>query len=106
MSKFNLMRQPKSDLLLFFSSGSTELASGIVSTALQCGTSRCPTEDLELENPVIITIEHSEEVKVSNHGFPYTRAALLSLYQTRLMENETSSTECVFWDFIRYAAGP
>ena len=46
------------------SSDSTELGSGIVSTALQCGTSRCPTEDLELENPVIITIEHSEEVRV------------------------------------------
>ena len=46
------------------SSDSTELGSGIVSTALQCGTSRCPTEDLELENPVIITIEHSSEVRV------------------------------------------
>ena len=33
-----------------------------MSTALQCGTSRCPTEDLT--NPVIITIEHLETVRV------------------------------------------
>ena len=41
-----------------------ELGSGIVSTALQCGTGRCPTESLELNTPVRITIRHSEEVKV------------------------------------------
>ena len=35
----------------------SELASGIVSTALQCGTGRCPTDDLQLDTPVRITIE-------------------------------------------------
>ena len=39
---------------------STELGSGIVSTALQCGAERCPT-DL-LETPVTITMQHSEQV--------------------------------------------
>ena len=48
----------------FVSAYSTELGSGIVSTALQCGTGRCPTENLELDTPVRITIRHSEEVKV------------------------------------------
>ena len=43
---------------------STKLASGIVSTALQCGTRRCPTDDLQLDTPVRITIEHSDSVKV------------------------------------------
>ena len=42
----------------------SELASGIVSTALQCGTGRCPTDDLQLNTPVMITIEHSNTVKV------------------------------------------
>ena len=45
-------------------SSSTELASGIVSTGLQCGTRRCPTDDLRLDTPVRITIEHSDSVKV------------------------------------------
>ena len=45
-------------------SSSTELASGIVSTGLQCGTRRCPTGDLQLDTPVRITIEHSDTVKV------------------------------------------
>ena len=42
----------------------SELASGIVSTALQCGTGRCPTDDLQLDTPVRITVEHSENIKV------------------------------------------
>ena len=36
-----------------------------MSTALQCGTKRCPTDDLQLETPVRITIEHSDTVKVA-----------------------------------------
>ena len=48
----------------FVSAYSTELGSGIVSTALQCVSGRCPTENLELDTPVRITIRHSEEVKV------------------------------------------
>ena len=44
---------------------STELASGIVSTALQCGSGRCPTDDkFGLFNPVLITIQHSDNLKV------------------------------------------
>lgn len=43
---------------------STELGSGIVSTALQCGTERCPTDDLELSTPVWIIFDHSKIVKV------------------------------------------
>ena len=44
---------------------STELASGIVSTALQCGTGRCPTDDLVLNSPVLVSIQHSDVIKVS-----------------------------------------
>ena len=46
---------------------SSKLASGIVSTALQCGTGRCPTDDLQLDTPVRITIEHSDTVKVVHY---------------------------------------
>ena len=41
------------------SCNSSVLASGVVSTALQCGTGRCLTDDLELNNPVRLTIQHS-----------------------------------------------
>ena len=40
------------------------LGSGIVSTALQCGAEKCPTDDLELDTPVLITIQHSDTIKV------------------------------------------
>jgi hypothetical protein len=43
----------------------TRLISGIVSTALQCGNEQCPTNTLELNTPVVVTIHHSEEVEVS-----------------------------------------
>ena len=52
-------------LLYYHTCNSTELASGIVSTALQCGTGRCPTDDLELINPVLVSIQHSDVIKVS-----------------------------------------
>ena len=51
---------------------STELGSGIVSAALQCGTGRCPTENLELDTPVRITIQHSEEVEVHENSHTHT----------------------------------
>ena len=51
----------------YISSCSSELASGIVSTGLQCGTGRCPTDDLQLDTPVRITIEHSDTVKVVHY---------------------------------------
>ena len=38
--------------------------SGIVSTGLQCENELCPTEDLELGSPILITIQHSDSVKV------------------------------------------
>lgn len=48
-------------IIVFFSS---ELGSGVISTALQCGTGSCPTSMLELSEPVLITIQHSEMVEV------------------------------------------
>ena len=54
-----------SDINVGFPTCSTQLGSGIGSTALQCGTRLCPTDRIELEKPVIITIKHSEEVQVS-----------------------------------------
>ena len=44
------------------------LASGVVSTALQCGTGRCLTNDLDLSSPVLVTIQHSNITKV--YSFP------------------------------------
>ena len=41
--------------------------SAIVSTSLQCETGRCPTEDLQLDTPVRITIDHSDIVKVVDY---------------------------------------
>ena len=41
------------------SCNSSVLASGVVSTALQCGTGRCPTHNLQLRSPVLVTIQHS-----------------------------------------------
>ena len=43
---------------------STELGSGVVSTTAQCGSSICPSETLELDDPVVITIEHTDTVRV------------------------------------------
>ena len=47
-------------------SSTSELVTGVVSSALQCGTGMCPTDDLQLDTPVRITIEHSDTVKVYN----------------------------------------
>ena len=55
----------------------SELASGIVSTALQCGTGRCPTDDLQLDTPVRITVEHSENIKVVASLFFHCLSLLL-----------------------------
>ena len=44
---------------------STELASGIVSTALHnVGGERFPTENLTLTSPVRVNFEHSDRIKV------------------------------------------
>ena len=53
------------DILCTHHYNSTELASGIASTALQCGTRRCRTDNDSLSKPVLITIQHSEMLKVS-----------------------------------------
>ena len=45
---------------------SSELVSGVVSTALSSGTVKCPTDDFQLDTPVRITIEHSDTVKVGH----------------------------------------
>ena len=48
---------------------STSLGSGIISAGLQCEDTFCPTNgDINLNQAVIITIEHSEEVKVSGYA--------------------------------------
>ena len=35
-----------------------------MSTALQCGTRRCDTNNLTLDTPVIVAVQHSDAVKV------------------------------------------
>ena len=54
------------------SCNSSELASGIVSTALQCRTGRCPTDDLMLSSPVLVSIQHSDMIKVSELNIKVT----------------------------------
>ena len=44
---------------------SSELASGIVSTALSRGSVRIRTDNLKLMLPVVITIHHSDSIEVS-----------------------------------------
>ena len=57
------------------------LGPGIVSTALQCGTGRCPTNNLTLNASVLITIHHTEEMQVRNlqpvyiHNYDHTLCA-------------------------------
>ena len=53
--------------MLFIIVFSFKLGSGIVSAALQCGSSRCPTDELELDTPVVINIHHPQETMVSEH---------------------------------------
>lgn len=60
---------------------SSSLASGIVSTAFQCGMKICPTVDVLLKSPVIIKIQHSEEL------------------QSNLTSDDALTTKCVFWEF-------
>lgn len=47
----------------------TELASDIISTALQCDGVECPTgmvDAVDPDDPIVITIAHSREVQVGN----------------------------------------
>ena len=50
--------------IVFSCSCSTELGSGVVSTAIYCGTSNSPVAVQGLVVPVVITIEHSKIVRV------------------------------------------
>ena len=57
---------------------SSELVSGVVSTALSSGTVKCPTDDLQLDTPVRITIEHSDTVKVA-HSLLFVSVIVVAL---------------------------
>ena len=50
-----------------------------MSTALQCGTRRCPTDDLQLDTPVRITIEHSDSVKVHSSLIFFVSVIVMTL---------------------------
>ena len=51
--------------VLNFSSFSTELGSGVVSALIQCGINGSVSL-LGLENPIVITLEHSDTIRVSS----------------------------------------
>ncbi len=44
------------------------LASPVVSTSLQCGDEICDTANIQLNQPVIITLKHSEQAQVNIFG--------------------------------------
>ena len=52
----------------------------MASSALQCGTDRCPTENLELNIPIRINIEHSDMVKDADGGCCLIHTACQSIY--------------------------
>ncbi len=51
----------------------TDLASPVVSTSLQCGDKICDTANIQLSQPVIVTLKHSQRAKVSNLHNNYTQ---------------------------------
>ena len=57
---------------------SSELVSGVVSTALSSGTVKCPTDDFQLDTPVRIIIEHSDTVKVA-HSLSFVSVIVVAL---------------------------
>ncbi|XP_064399841.1 uncharacterized protein LOC135346210 isoform X4 [Halichondria panicea] len=61
----------------------TVLASPVVSTSLQCGDNICDTANIQLSQPVIVTLKHSK-------------------YAQAVIENDDTNEEatCVFWEFI------
>ena len=67
-------------VMSYFHPCRSELASGVVSTALSYQTGRCPTDDLQLDTPVRITIEHSDTVKVDQYTLLILFVVLLSLW--------------------------
>ena len=75
--------------------------SGIVSTGLQCENELCPTEDLELESPILITIQHSDSVKVCV-CYHISIPVLINndVMQIQLMSDNTLQIRCVFWQFL------
>ena len=77
--------------------------SGIVSTGLQCENELCPTEDLKLESPILITIQHSDSVKVCVCVCYHISIPVLinnDVMQIQLMFDNTLQIRCVFWQFL------
>ncbi|XP_064400246.1 adhesion G-protein coupled receptor G6-like [Halichondria panicea] len=66
----------------------TDLASPVVSTSLQCGDKICDTANIQLSQPVIVTLKHSQRAK------------------DRIENDTTSEVTCVFWQFIRESGNP
>ena len=64
MNSYNIITVYIKLHVYFLCLSSTELASGIVSTTLQCGDGRCDTGNIELDTPVRIYIQHSADIKV------------------------------------------
>ena len=86
--------------VLFLFSCSTELASGIVSTSLQCGSERCPTDDVALNTPIRVYFEHSDPTKVNNvHVARFLHFMIISI-QEAMLRGDDSEITCVFWDFL------
>ncbi|XP_064406818.1 adhesion G-protein coupled receptor G2-like isoform X2 [Halichondria panicea] len=56
----------------------TVLASPVVSTSLQCGDKICDTANIQLSQPVIVTLKHFSQ-----------------------LAQDSSEMKCVFWDFKR-----
>ena len=80
----------------------TKIASGVVSTALQCKRFQCPTTEIDLKEPVIIQFAHSQDtiVRVEKYSIRNLVASIESLFfQSHLQQDESAKILCVFWDF-------
>lgn len=67
--------------IIYFYNRSSVLASGVVSASLQCRTGKlnmCPTDDLMLMTPVLITIQHSQIIEVIKSLITQCHPSMLS----------------------------
>ena len=73
-----------------------------MSTGLQCENEFCPTEELELGSPILITIQHSDSVKVCVCYHNISIPVLINddVMQMQLMSDNTLQIRCVFWQFL------